>query len=186
MPSIEPIAADRLILRDFVGEDWPAVHRYGADSDVVRYLAVPPNTERRSREFVEERVSDQSAAPRLRYGLAITLARSGELIGGAGLRLVSPTQREASIGYVLRRDCWGRGYATEAGKGLLRFGFERIKAHRIFASCDVEHVRSIRVLEKLGMTREGRHRQDTWYPSSVSWRDSYYYAILEDEWIGRQ
>ncbi len=103
-----------------------------------------------------------------------------------GLRLVSPTQREASIGYVLRRDCWGRGYATEAGRGLLRFGFERIKAHRIFASCDVEHVRSIRVLEKLGMTREGRHRQDTWYPSSASWRDSYYYAILEDEWIGRQ
>ena len=55
-------------------------------------------------------------------------------------------------------------------------------AHRIFADCDVENLASVKVLEKLGMTREGLHRRNAWSPAEDDWRDTYYYAMLEDEW----
>ena len=86
------------------------------------------------------------------------------------------------MGYVLRRESWGNGYATEAARVMLRIGFELLEAHRVFATVDTENVSSIRVLEKLGMTREGMHRQSFWSPLHGSWRDVYLYAILEGEW----
>ena len=86
------------------------------------------------------------------------------------------------MGYVLRRDLWGMGYATEAGREMLRVGFEELKAHRVFGDVDRENAGSVRVLEKLGMTREGMFRQGFWSPAHGSWRDVCRYAILEEEW----
>ncbi len=90
------------------------------------------------------------------------------------------------MGYVLRRESWRNGYATEAASVMLRIGFEMLMAHRVFAMVDTENLGSIRVLEKLGMTREGLHRQSFWSPVHDSWRDVYYYAILEEEWRSAQ
>ena len=86
------------------------------------------------------------------------------------------------MGYVLRRESWGNGYATEGARVVLRIGFEMLNAHRVFATVDTENASSIRVLEKLGMKREGTHRQSFWSPFHESWRDSHCYAILEEEW----
>ena len=78
----------------------------------------------------------QQDEPRTTFELAVTLAASGDLIGGCRLGMVTPRRREASIGYAFRRDQWGNGYATEAAGALLRLGFEQLGAHRIFATCD--------------------------------------------------
>ena len=163
-------------------DDWSAVHQYGSDPEVMKGLSLFPNTKDRSREVVDDYVAAQTQEPRTRYELAITLAGTGELIGGAGIRIVSPRNREASMGYVLRRDSWGKGYATEVAREILRIGFEILEAHRVFATVTTGNIGSIRVLEKLGMTREGMHRQSFWSPPHASWRDIFYYAILEDEW----
>ena len=141
-----------------------------------------PNSEERSREVVNQFVSYQREEPRTRYELALTLADTGELIGGSGIRIVQPRNREASMGYVLRRDSWGKGYATEAAREILRIGFELLDAHRVFGDVDTENIGSIRVLGKLSMTREGMNRQSFWSPLDGTWRDIYRYAILEDEW----
>ena len=182
MTTIEPIQTDRLILREFTMDDLPAVHQYGSDPEVMRGLLLLPNSEDRSREVVEDYVAYQAEEPRTRFELAITLAATGKLMGAVGIRIVWPRNREASMGYILRRDSWGNGYATEAAKEILRLGFDVLEAHRVFGTVDTENLGSIRVLEKLGMTREGMNRQNFWSPPHGSWRDTYYYAILEDEW----
>lgn len=186
MATIRPVETGRLILREFSEHDLPAVHAYGSDPKVMAGLLLLPNTEEKSREVVTEFISYQSEEPRTKYELAIELASTGELIGGSGIRmerlLDRSGNREASMGYVLRRESWGNGYATEAASGMLWIGFEMLMAHRVFAMVDTENVSSIRVLEKLGMTREGLHRQSLWSPVHDSWRDVYYYAILEEEW----
>ncbi len=73
------------------------------------------------------------------------------------------------------------GYATEVSKLLIEFGFETLNLHRIFATCDLRNVGSYKVLEKIGMTKEGRIREDLLLKDG--WRDSLLYSILEQEWI---
>ena len=74
---------------------------------------------------------------------------------------------------------WGRGYATEAAKRVIRFGFEMLNLHRIEAGVATENKRSIKVLEKAGMSIEGIRRKIL--PIRGNWVDNYHYAILEDD-----
>lgn len=71
-------------------------------------------------------------------------------------------------------------WARRSGGELLRHGFERLGLHRIFATCDPRNVASARVLSKLGMTWEGRHRHTALIRDG--WRDSEMFGVLEDEW----
>ena len=73
-----------------------------------------------------------------------------------------------------------KGYASEAAKEIIRFGFEDLNLHRIFATCDPNNIGSAKVLEKIGMKREGRLRQHKWRKGE--WRDSFLYSILEQEY----
>lgn len=75
---------------------------------------------------------------------------------------------------------WGLGYASEAARAMLAFGFNEIELHRIWAQCNAENQASWRVLEKLGMRLEGRLRQDDFFKGR--WWDDLIYAILENEW----
>lgn len=103
-------------------------------------------------------------------------------IGGCRLRVNLVANREGVVGYCCGQDSWGNGYATEAVPALLELGFGALGLHRIFAECDVCNVASVRVLEKVGMRREGRLRENMWHRGR--WRDSFRYAILEQEWQG--
>ncbi len=172
-----------LILRELVIEDWPAVHDYASRAEACRYQAWGPNTPDESRAFVESAVASSISSPRTRYALALTLATSGRLIGVAELNVRSVAFRIGEISYVVHPELWGEGYATEAATSLLRFGFEVLALHHIYATCDPRNVASGRVLQKCGLVHEGRRRQDMLLRDG--WRDSDLYAILEDEWRGR-
>ena len=160
--------------------DWSAVHEYGSDPEVVRFMPWGPNTETATHEFIERSLASQREEPRDKFELAVTLADNGRAIGGCGIRVSASSDRGADMGYCLRRDAWGLGYGTEASRRIVRFGFERLGLHRIVATCDVENLASARVLEKTGMRREAHFRADSTIRGE--WRDSYLYAILEDEW----
>ena len=179
MTAFLPIVTGRLILRDFTMEDAPAVHRYGSDPEVMRYMPWGPNTWTETQDFLRRKLDDQRADPGSFFDFAVTLAFSGEIIGSCGISIISTQRRQAAIGYVYRRDVWGKGYATEAAKALIALGFEHLGMHRIFAYCDVDNLASARVLEKTGMQREGLVRHEAFVRGQ--WRDSYLYAILEDD-----
>jgi RimJ/RimL family protein N-acetyltransferase len=170
----------RLVLREFVAEDWPAVLAYQSVPAYLRYYSWTERTAADVQAFVQMFIDWQHEEPRYRYQLAITLPETGELIGNCGLRLEHPGAHEGNIGYELASTHWGQGYATEAARSMLAFGFEELRLHRIWAGCIAENKASARVLEKIGMQREGHHRDKEWFKGR--WWDTYTYAILAHEW----
>lgn len=167
----------RLLLREFVPADAPAVHAYASDESVTRFTDWGPNTVEETEEFFQEALSAGKAQPRNSYLFAITLNQS-PAIGCARLGIVSLGDRVGDLGYVLNAEYWGRGIATEATQRLLTFGFKDLGLHRIFATCHPDNIGSSRVLEKAGFQLEGRLREDKLVRGA--YRDSLLYAILEN------
>jgi ribosomal-protein-alanine N-acetyltransferase len=174
------LRTERLLLREFVGGDWPAAHECGSDLQVVRFMPWGPNTEEDTRAFIARNLAAQHESPRSAYEMAVTLLDGGRLIGACGLHPRGDASRSGWIGYCSNRPFWGRGYATEAARALVGFGFRELGLHRIWATCDPDNTASARVLGKLGMQRQGRLREDT--DVRGRWRDSFLYGILEQEW----
>lgn len=174
------LETERLILRDFVAEDWQAVLTYQSNPHYLRYYAWATRTPNDVQEFVAMFLKQQTQSPRIKYQLAATLKSSGELIGNCGIRMNSPNAVEADIGYEIDPAHWGRGYATEAASAMIHYGFTELKVHRIWASCIAENVGSARVLEKLGMRQEGHLRENEFFKGH--WWDTLIFGILADEW----
>jgi RimJ/RimL family protein N-acetyltransferase len=170
----------RLVLRDFIDADWKAVYDYASDAKVVRYMDWGPNTEEETREFIQRAIAYQNEKPRRHYDLAVALKLQNSIVGGCGIHVSNPDNSEGWIGYVFNRNCWGKGYATETVKALLKFGFEKLNLHRIFATCDLGNKASAHVMEKAGMKLEGHLREHKW--AKGKWRDSLLYAVLDHEW----
>jgi len=122
----------------------------------------------------------QQETPRGKIQLAVTLRSTGELIGNVGLRQSIPAAHEAEIGYELSPASWGCGYATEAARAMLAFGFSARGLHRIHAYCIAENVASVRVLEKLGMHCEERLHMHEWFKGR--WWGVWRYSIGQQEW----
>jgi ribosomal-protein-alanine N-acetyltransferase len=175
-----PIETPRLRLRDFDERDFAAIHAYGTDPEVVRYLPWGPNDEAETRDFLLRVMDEQAQQPRTSYELAVTLKETGRLIGGAALWVTSSEHAEGEIGYCYHRDAWGHGYAVEAARALLPLGFRTLGLHRLFGRCVAENTASARVLEKLGMQYEGLLRDSRW--EKGQWLSYRYYALLEPEW----
>jgi RimJ/RimL family protein N-acetyltransferase len=175
-----PLTSDRLILRDFTVDDFQAVHSYTSDPEVVRYMPWVLFTEEETHKYIQNKVARQSVSPRVDYELAITLKDDGILIGECNLIRRARADSEGDIGFVLNRNYWGMGLATEVTQILLTFGFKDLHLHRITATCDPQNVASSRVLEKNGMRLEGHFREHKLMRGK--WRDSLFYAILDHEW----
>ncbi len=172
------ILTERLKLREIAQDDFQAVHEYASDPETVRYMPFGPNTMEETREFIERNLKRQQEDPRTEYGLGIILKREDRLIGACGMHGVTDIQ--ASIGYILNRGYWGNGYATEAARALVEYLFDERGVHRVYASCDPENHASVRVLEKVGMSLEGRLRENMVIHGE--YRDSLIFGILVDEW----
>lgn len=177
----EPVLIEtpRLRLREFRPGDEEAINLYASDPEVVKFMEWGPNTLEETRKFAQERIAAREKQPRRDYGLFIELKESGNLIGGCGI-YVNERQPVAFIGYVLNRDYWNRGIMTESARALVDFGFSSLHLGRIWATCDACNGASARVLEKIGMSREGLLRKEQIIRGK--WRDSFVYAILREEW----
>jgi RimJ/RimL family protein N-acetyltransferase len=174
------IETERLTLREFRDGDWPAVLAYWNDQRYQRYYPEIPNPEPVVRELVGMFVAAQAEQPRYKRQLAVVRNDDGQLIGNCGIRVNNPEQGEANIGYELNPAHWGNGYATEAATAIVRFGFEELGLHRIWAECVADNTASAHVLEKLGMRREAHFREHQYFRDR--WWDTFIYAILSHEW----
>ena len=174
------LRTNRLQLREFEESDWPAVLTYQSDPRYLRYYPWTERTEAEVRAFVRMFLEQQAAVPRWKWQLVVVLPEEDRLIGNCGLWLDAPEARSGHIGYDLDPNYWGQGYASEAAREVLRFGFGELGLHRAWAWCIADNAASARVLEKLGMQREGRQREHEWFKGR--WWDRLLYGILEDEW----
>lgn len=174
------LITERLILRDFRADDWPAVLDYQRDPRYLRFYEWTDRTPEAVQEFVHMFLGHQRELPRRKFQLAVTLKTSGQLIGNCGVRLVAIEAHEAEIGYELAPDHWGRGYATEAARAVVDFGFSTFAIHRLTAWCIADNAGSARVLQKLGMQLEGRLREKEYFKGR--WWDTLAFGMLRQEW----
>ena len=178
------LETNRLIIREFEGGDWKAIHEYASDPEVVKFMEWGPSSEAQTREFVGEAIASSGVIPRINYHLVVALRDSGRIIGSGRIGISNPANRGADIGYSFRRDEWGKGYGTESAVALLAFGFESLKMHRIMATTHPLNKASGRVLEKSGFRYEGRRREDKLVRGE--WRDTLVFSILEQDWANRK
>jgi RimJ/RimL family protein N-acetyltransferase len=167
----------RLRLRDFELGDYQAVHAFATDLAVVRYVEWGPNTPEETEAFLREARASADVSPRRRYALAVVVQSDAErLIGSIELRVVSCEHRRGEIGYALARESWGLGYATEATRRLLAFGFNELGLHKISATCDPGNRASVAVLTKNGMHQDGLLREHVYAQSQ--WRDRLLLSVI--------
>jgi ribosomal-protein-alanine N-acetyltransferase len=178
-PPSYPIRTQRLLIRDFRLADADDVQLYGGDPEVARFMDWGPNTPEETAAFIGRALEQQAGWPRLDHGFAIELLETGRVIGSIGFHLRDLESRTVEMGYCLGRDYWRRGLTSEAARGMLAAAFGRLGLRRVFATCDVRNTGSYRVMEAIGMRREGEFKQDRITKGAL--RDTYLYAILADE-----
>jgi ribosomal-protein-alanine N-acetyltransferase len=170
----------RLIIRDYQAGDFPGVHEYSRDLETVKFMTWGPNSPEDTRKFIKLAISQQAINPRVNYHFVVLWRDTLTIIGGCGIHIQKPYSHSAELGYGFNKSYWGQGIATEAVGALHQFGIETLRLHRISATCDIRNIASARVMEKNNMRREAHFIKHIWQRSE--WRDSYLYAILEDEW----
>ncbi len=176
-----PLRTPRLDLRPFEPGDLEHVCDMHTREEVVRYLYSDVLTD----EEIQSRLQKQLGRVALRQeGDGITpvavLRETGEVVGEAALGWVSEAHRTGEVGFILKPDFQGRGFATEMAAEMLRLGFEEAGFHRIVGQCDARNTGSWAVMERVGMRREAHLVQNEWVKGE--WCDGLDYAILADEW----
>jgi RimJ/RimL family protein N-acetyltransferase len=178
------LTTPRLVLRELRLDDWRDAQQLDSDPQVVRFQSNDVLDEAGTRAYLERNVAAAQEAPRRVFDLAITRPGEDRFLGRVGVHVTRPEHRDATLWFTLRRDLWGQGLVTEAARALLDFAFDTLALHRVWGDCDPRNVGSARVMEKLGMRREAHLRENWWLKGE--WCDSWYYAVLEDEWRARR
>lgn len=166
-----------LRLRGLSLDDAPAVHAYASDPEVARFTLWPPhNSVEFTRGFLR-----MLTGPAI-LGWAIVSQGSSELLGIVFLHSLSTHNRRAEIAVNVARSHWNRGIATEASRMVLRVSFGQLELNRVEATCMPGNIASRRVMEKLGMTHEGKLRRSHFRYDGF--HDMDLFSILRDEMPG--
>ena len=177
-PAIPELSTERLLLRPFAMTDAPAVKVLAGAAEVAATTLVPhPYPDGAAEAWIASH--GELAARGERIDWAIERRADRVLLGVVGLGLVAPHRRGA-IGYWLGTPFWNQGYATEACRRVVGFGFAELGLHRIEGPFFPRNAASARVLEKVGMRYEGTLRGHVL--RGDAFEDVAMYAILDDEW----
>jgi RimJ/RimL family protein N-acetyltransferase len=178
-----PLETERLVLRPFADADLAAFHAIRSQPEVVRFLYEDPLTLEQARKKVERLVASQALEAEEQWlAAAVTLRASGEFIGDVAFQWMSVQHRTGEIGFTMDPAHQGRGYATEAARAMLDWGFGTFGLHRIIGRTEARNAASARVLEKLGMRLEAHLIENEWVKGE--WQSELVYAILDREWAG--
>ncbi|SDL79149.1 Protein N-acetyltransferase, RimJ/RimL family [Pedobacter sp. ok626] len=181
MDEIITLTTDRLIVRDLNYEDLDFIHVIHSNPEVQKYATLDiPESINESEDYLRKYIEQQNCNPRKEYGFCVSLVNK-EPIGLIGLSNGLDKFKSAEMWFKMHPKYWGRGYITEAALVVLKFGFERLHLHRIEAGVATENIASIKVLEKIGMQKEGIRRKIL--PIGGEWKDNFHYAVLEDDQI---
>lgn len=173
------LSTSRLLLRPLSVPDASALFGIYSDAEVMRYWSTPPWTsETQALAFLERDAQGAAAGQHLRLG--IERQADGALIGQCTVFGIVPSCRRAEIGYSLARTAWGQGYAHEALRALVGYGFEALNLNRIEADIDPRNERSSRTLLRLGFAKEGYLRERWIVNGEVS--DTELYGLLRRDW----
>lgn len=169
----------RLRIRRFRPDDAPGLHAILSRPEAVRFEPYGVQDAAACERIARERATDPCF-------WAVERTGDGVLLGTLYLAPAEdPAWATYEVGFVFHPDHWGRGYATEAARALLDHVFAG-GAHRVVAHCDPRNAASWRLLERLGMRREGLHPRAASFATDDAgrpvWHDVVDYAVLAEEW----
>ncbi|HEY8889520.1 MAG TPA: GNAT family protein [Clostridium sp.] len=179
MNNFTTITTDRILLRKLEINDRNDFFRYRSLPDVYEYQSFIPKSLNSVDDFISGIASNPNI-PNTWFQLAIVIKNGDMLIGDIGIHFLEDND-QAEVGYTLEPSYQGQGYAIESLKAVISYLFFDLKKHRITASVDPNNTKSIRLLEKLGMRKEGHFIKS--YRMGDIWLDDCIYAILKDEWM---
>jgi RimJ/RimL family protein N-acetyltransferase len=174
------LTTNRLTIREFRQNDLEALLAYEKQPEMLQFEPGIPDSEAAQR-YINNTIQCAMEEIRTKFFLAITITPNDQAIGRISLTSQNPSIDEWEIGWAIRKDDWGKGYATEAALEMLNFAFRVLQAHRVVAFCHADNTKSARVMEKIGMTREGYLRQTRCLQGS--WADELVYAILDVDFL---
>jgi [ribosomal protein S5]-alanine N-acetyltransferase len=169
----------RLVLRAFATEDAPTVRRLAGEWEVARtMLSIPhPYGDGVAEQWISSHRAEFERDEAVHF--AVTLRERGKLCGACGL-VINANDANAELGYWIAAPYWGRGYATEAAREVVRYGFEELRLHRVYAAHFGNNPASGRVLAKIGMSYEGTLREH--HRKYGDYEDRVAYGLLVGEW----
>ena len=178
--DLPTLGTKRLLLRKLSLSDTADVFEYNSDPEVSKYMTWQAHrSPEETREFIETIIRRYCKGQVAPWG--IELRENTKLIGSCGFTAWDTDHARGEVGFVLSPNYSGRGYMTEALREVISFGFRRMALNRIEARCMIHNRASARLLERVGMMREGVLRQQ------ICIRGIYYdmemYSILRQEYI---
>jgi ribosomal-protein-alanine N-acetyltransferase len=171
------LVGEKVIIREFAADDEDAVLDIVGDDRVTAWLSFDTRDRAGTQAMLAGTLERARLEPRTEYYLAVTLPESGRLIGFVRIGLAGI--KAGKLGYAIRADEWGKGYATDAVRTMIAFGFGPLGLHRISAAIGPDNTASIAVVERLGFRPKGRLRDHVF--TNGAWRDSLLYSLLEQE-----
>jgi len=174
----EGLETSRLKIKPIKRSDLEKIHELHSlpETDTFNTLGIPAYISETEKIVSDWIIKNEK---KINFTFKVELIKSKSFIGLISLNLGNAKFKTSEVWYKFHSDFWNKGYATEALSKILEFGFEELKLHRIEAGCAINNIASIRTLEKVGMTREGRKRKVL--PLKDGWADNFEYAILETD-----
>jgi RimJ/RimL family protein N-acetyltransferase len=176
------IETERIILRKFKESDADAFFKYRPNPQVALYQGEGWENYKfeQAVEFVKEQMNFEPGIPDTWFQIAIELKDTGNLIGDCAIHTLPQDINQVEIGFTLDPMYQNKGFGTEAIKCLLGYIFNVLNKHRVIAVTDVRNKNSIKLLEKIGMRREGYFIKNAW--NKGEYTDEYLFALLKEEW----
>lgn len=174
MPGPAFLHGEQVTLRTVEEEDLEFLQRDINAPEVRRAIGsvAPVNAEQEQEWF--ERMSEDDD------GVSLLICAEDEPMGTIGLSDHNETWGHAEVGYWVTPDAWGKGYATEATELLVGYGFDQLRLNKVVAYAFAFNAGSRRVLEKVGFTEEGVHREEAFVNGEFV--DVHRYGLLAREW----
>lgn len=163
------IETSRMYIRDFNPNDANDLHEILGDSETMKNCE-PAYTFEKTRRFLKEFCIEKSGA------FAVVLKQSQKVIGYI---LFKPWEEDVyEIGWIFNKKYWRNGYAYESCSAVINYGFHNMRLHKVVAET-IDGVKSVGLMEKLGMQREGVQRSQT-RDDEGNWANLYLYGLLQD------
>ncbi len=171
------LCTERLIIRKFSENDGEDLYEYFSNPNVLEFEPYKVFTKDEAYREAKRRAEDEKF-------LAVCL-RNGKLIGN--LYFSKGEFETWEVGYVFNEKYWGYGYASESLLALMKYAFSSLNVRRIIAQCDPKNIHSWKLLERVGMRREGELLQNIFFftddKGNPIWKDTYEYGILKSEYV---
>lgn len=172
------LTGDKVRLREFDLDDLDDTDAILGDDRVTRWLSFDSRTREQQAEVLTGAIERAKHTLRTEYYLAVTTHTDDRLIGF--VRLGIGGVQAAKLGAAIAAAHWGHGYALDATRTIINFGFSALRLHRISGAIGPDNAASIALVTRLGFTQEGRLRDHVF--TNGEWRDSILYSLLAHEW----